>query len=378
MRPVLVLSAALALGATACVVAQRQESTTPTAMPLPRSAGGASSHADREAGRETLSIAESAVSPKVIAGRKDEATVTFLATSARSAHVDVVDAGGAVVRRLEAPLDASGRGRASWDGLDDDAHAAPPGSYRYVIRAADAHGREIADDSARDTGGDELQVTDFIYDRDHGVLRFTLPQAGFVHLRVGVQGFPHLRTLLDWEPMPAGDHEIPWDGKDASERIALGDHPSAAIVLHAASMPWNTIILSGDRERAGADPRAPSYPPLARADAPYLHAQHGFDRCREIQARIELPSAEVSGVVPVRVVLDPADAARAVNGRFEIAIYEDLVSLFEEEDGTDPFTFMWDTSHLSPGEHLLTVNILSYDDHYGVATIPVLVKRATP
>ena len=66
-----------------------------------------------------------------------------------------------------------------------------------------------------------------------------------------------------------------------------------------------------------------------------------------------------------------------VNRRFEVVIYEDLTVLFEEEESTNPFTFLWDTSKLPPGEHLLTINLLSYDDHYGVATVPVAIAPGT-
>jgi len=195
-------------------------------------------------------------------------------------------------------------------------------------------------------------------------------------VRADLQGFPHLRTLLDWKPLAAGEHVIPWDGKDASGEIALDAHPALSIVLHGYSMPWNAVILEGEGA-AGASvepgPEPFPYPSLPQPEAAYLHARHEVGRCRELKLRIELPPGPVQGVVPVRVLLDPEDAARALDSRFEIAIYEDLTSLFEEEDGTDPFTFQWDTSHLSPGEHLLTVNLFSYDDHFGVATVPVVV-----
>jgi hypothetical protein len=82
----------------------------------------------------------------------------------------------------------------------------------------------------------------------------------------------------------------------------------------------------------------------------------------------------VSGVVPVRVTVDAADAPHLINSRFEVALFEDTTFLAEEEEGTTPFTYLWDTTRLRPGEHLLTANILSYDDHYGVATVRVMVE----
>ena len=37
---------------------------------------------------------------------------------------------------------------------------------------------------------------------------------------------------------------------------------------------------------------------------------------------------------------------------------------------------VWHRNLLPPGTHLLTVNLLTYDDHYGVATVPVTVEGA--
>lgn len=84
----------------------------------------------------------------------------------------------------------------------------------------------------------------------------------------------------------------------------------------------------------------------------------------------------LSGMVPVRVRLDDSDAQPMVNQRFELALFEDLTFLFEEEDAVNPFTYLWDTAQVPPGEHLLTVNILGYENHFGVETRPVLIEAA--
>jgi hypothetical protein len=77
----------------------------------------------------------------------------------------------------------------------------------------------------------------------------------------------------------------------------------------------------------------------------------------------------VSGVTPLRVTLDPAHAVHLVDTRFEIMVFVDTVFLFESEDGSNPFNHLLDTRALAPGPHLLTVNVLAYDDHFGTHTI---------
>ena len=119
---------------------------------------------------------------------------------------------------------------------------------------------------------------------------------------------------------------------------------------------------------------------------PYLHARHDRAACHEAQLTVEFPGAQrtdevgrpmLAGPVPVRVRVAEEDARHAVDSRFELMLYEDLTILFEEEDATTPFTFVWDTATLPPGQHLLTVNLLTYDDHDGVATVPVMVEAAS-
>ena len=72
----------------------------------------------------------------------------------------------------------------------------------------------------------------------------------------------------------------------------------------------------------------------------------------------------------VRVTLAPDDVAHLVNTRFEVMFFVDTTFLFEEEEGSSPFSYRLDAGKLSPGPHLLTVNVLSYDDHVGVVTLP--------
>jgi hypothetical protein len=58
---------------------------------------------------------------------------------------------------------------------------------------------------------------------------------------------------------------------------------------------------------------------------------------------------------------------------FEVALYVDLNFFFEEEESTTPLTYLWDTSQLTPGPHLLTVNVFSYDGRIGTLTRSVIV-----
>lgn len=322
------------------------------------------------------------VDPKTIdLSRKEAVTVRYTLAEAANVHIDFVDEEGFVTRQLKPGLQQAGRQSVVWDGQDDNGQPSGSGVYRYVIFALDNQQQYRIHDPSFMTGGEELKPTNFTYDRNTGLIRWLMPKAGFARLRVGVEGFPHLRTLMDWSALEAGAKTISWEGLDASGLIKLSDHEHLSIKLTAFSLPDNTIILHGKPMVYGKGKG--TYPALANPKAAYLHAKHLRQACHEAQVRLEFPKVQrwddkgnpvVSGTVPVRVVLDEKDAATFVNSRFEIALFEDASFLTEVESGTTPFTYLWDTSHLSSGLHLLTANILSYDDHYAVTTVPVLLE----
>ena len=349
-----------------------------------------------------LAITNVGVEPKTIdPAQRQIATIRYELSRPATVTVDLVDEEGRVVRQLDAGKQSAGMRTATWDGCMTNGRPVPSGVYLYIIRTSTVYGLPTTDysyDPSTTTGSEELEAWKFTFDKETGLLRWVMPKAGYARVRIGVQGFPHLRTLLDWEPLEAGEQTIAWDGLDASGLINLKEHPNLSIKLQAFALPWNTIIVRNGSSSADepSSPRLPSgprggqgradepaYPPLNRRDASYLHAQHARAVCHETRLHVQFPAETsydshsrpvLSGVVAVRVVLDERDAAQAVNSRFEVAFFEDLTFLSEEEDGSNPFTYLWDTTHLPPGEHLLTVNVLSYDDHYGVVTVPVMIE----
>lgn len=329
-----------------------------------------------------LAISGVAVEPKTItAGEGAPAIVRCRVNQDASVTMEIVDAEGVAVRQLQAASTQGGYS-AGWDGRDAQRRLVPGGVYRYVLHARGADGREAVHDPSTENGGEEIEPRDFTYDAATRTWRWVMPRAGWARLRIGIEGFPHLRTLLDWRPLEAGPHELAWDGRDASGLLQIDRHPHLTMKLMAFAMPHNTIIVRNETSSAARPSQAAAYAPLVQKRGGAFHAKHPRAVCREVRFRVEFPDAAprdaqgrpvLSGTVPVRVMLDERDASYIVNQRYEVAFFEDLVTLFEEEESSNPLTYLWDTSHLTPGEHALTVNILSYDDHFGVVTVPVVI-----
>ena len=370
MRPGLVLSmtALLAGGLSAgCATVKRPMQAAP-ALPSP------------------LAIEQVAVEPKTLDFRRPgEAAVRYTLSRPAVVSVELLDDANHLIRSINAGHQGAGPQRASWDGRREEGVPAFNGVYRYVIRARETNGREILYDPSQEMGGEELEVRNFQWDPEGNRFRWVMPKAGYARLRVGIEGFPHLRTLLDWEPIEAGEQTLTWDGLDTSGHIQIKNHPHLSIKLAAFAMAPNTVIVKGaDSLRNGR-----STGPTALAQNPrvpgYLHARHPRTQCRELHLRVEFPGAQeagqgrpiLQGKVPVRISLQAEDVAWMINERFEVAVFEDLTVIFEEEEGLSPFTYEWDTGHLPPGQHLLTVNILGHDDHFGVETKTVWIGASS-
>ena len=328
-----------------------------------------------------LAIERVAVEPKTIdVDHHQTALIRCDVTRPGKMVVDLIDGEGWVVRQLHATGYVSGTQEMSWDGRDTHGRPVASGVYRYVIRAEDAHGAQVTYDPARDTGGEELEVRDFSYDQKTGSFRWVMPKAGYARLRIGLEGFPHLRTLLDWEPLEGGAHEMVWDGLDNSGLIVLKEHPNLSVKLRAFAMPNNTLIVHSTSTTQPSG--QPTYPPITRSTSTAFHARHPRRTCHEVRVRLEFPGATqhdaqgrpvLVGTTPIQVILDESDASRLVNERFELALFEDLTVIAEEEKGTTPYTYLLDTTKLPSGPHLLTVNVLGGNDHYGVATRQVII-----
>lgn len=331
------------------------------------------------AARPAVGIEQVAVEPKTLDLKKQsEASLRYTLPRPATVSIEWYDEDGQIVRQLALGRRETGAQTARWDGRDGGNNPISAGVYRYVIRAHGQDGQEWVYDPSQEMGGEEIEPRDFHWDRQNGQFRWVMPKAGHARLRIGMEGFPHLRTLLDWEPMEAGEQILSWDGLDASGLIRLKDSPQLAIKLAAFALAPNTLIVRGQNRKA-------QVAPPKKEQARYLHAGHPRSICREAALRIEFPRARLDaqgrpilrGKVPVRILLDPADSTRMINERFELAVFEDLTVIFEEEEALNPFTYEWDAGRLTPGQHLLTINLLGRDDHFGVETRAVWIEAAT-
>ncbi len=282
---------------------------------------------------------------------------------------------------------AAGSHFAEWDGKNDTGEPLPSGVYVYTIEAVCIDRESASYDPTDETGGILLEVRKPLLDTEKGEISYLMPKAGMVRIRAGIHEGPHLRTLVDWKPREAGRNIEKWDGKDSSGLIDLFNIPKREVFVFAYSLPDNCIILNNPSASPSMKETGErsEYRPRKRIDpkSKYKHALENKSVRREPEFQVTFPKAAsrtsegipiVSGVVPVKITISEKDRHRLESARFEVMFFVDTMFIFEDEEGFTPFTYMWNTQGLSVGEHIFTVNIMSYNDHCGVESRKVIIK----
>jgi hypothetical protein len=296
-------------------------------------------------------------------GRAEEIRqVSFAAAVNTPVRVEITNEENVVVRAFELASVGPGGAEVVWNGRDQRGFPAPTGVYLYRVYALDGEQKVRGRYGDPVLGGDdEVLAQKFTFDRTTGTVEFILPEPARVRLRMGIQRFPLLRTYYNWEPLEAGRHRVEWDGVDASGKIRMVEHPQFRADLDAKSLPQNSVYLR--RENVNTK-----------------------DPCAEFCFKVEFPDA-IGVTEDGRAIIgdettfrlevdDPTLREQLINLRFEVMVYLDTVFLFEAEDGALPFNYRIDARALSPGSHLLTVNLLSYDQRVGLQTIELVKTSA--
>lgn len=310
----------------------------------------------------------------------EKVSLLFEITKEADVKVMIYDELGNLVRQFEMLSVLFGRHNIKWDGYDTKHNLAAGRMFLYVIEAIDKSGNKIVYNPSDYTGGIMEEAKDYGFDKDSGKIEYVLPKTCMVRFRAGLKDSAFIKTILDWQPQTAGRHTLIWDGKDSTGLMNIGKRPDLELGLTCYSLPANTILVEND------------YIPFKSAvcDSPkndiwhkhgkYMHYTHDLRNCHEPRFFVSFPQSKtqkdipvLSGIVPLRVEIAPEDIQYMVSKRFEIVFYVDGVFLFEIEEGTSPFTCHLDTKGFAKGEHILTVNMISYDDHIGVLNKQIII-----
>ena len=330
--------------------------------------------------------------PKVVAETADRpVAVRFTLASAANVTLEVLDEAGILLLwRSDPSLLDAGRHQLSFPVHKLDGSGFKSGTFTYRLVAETADGERDIYDPAPRSWGVPVKIRDFSYDAETGSIAFTLPRSARVRIRIGLQDGPLLKSPLVWQAMPAGRHEIRWDGFDESGLMQVADHPDLYILINAYSLADNSLIIAGGNAAkatpAGARPgtlRRPVASVSALGKRRDVHALHSPWLRQPLSAGISVHGIEPDtdgaftverGFLPIRIEAPAGSRSRLEAARFEVVLFVDTVFLMEEEDGVFPFTYRLDTRAFQPGRYLLTVNLISYEDYVASNTLALEIR----
>lgn len=378
LRAALLLT--LCLGLLACV-GEKKEVLMPGPSAVQQSSQGLSVY--------DVTTSAAAFNPT----RSDKVEVRYSLSRDARVTVNAYDADRRLVRSLaaDAPRKA-GQNREVWDGKDLDGAVVPNEAYFFCVEADDGSGQKVVYDPVTFSGGESADIMQGGVNRESGTLTYKLSQPSRVLMRAGIPGSALLKTVVDWQPRVAGEITEYWNGKDEDNLVDLLSVPNYQLVLTYFTLPETSVITVGNANydyrayKAGLKSPRPAKEdrPMtnARRLSPHFLKPRVTDRAfkvgldfPELGAAAAVGVPEVRDKLLVRAAAAAADKDITLDQQFEIILFIDNVFYAEEERGHLPFNFPVELTNLPPGEHLITVNVVTFGDQIGIGSRKINVVK---
>ena len=340
-------------------------------------------------------ISDVAVSRQAFSPAKEEAvTISCHISRPSKALIQIFDPDMRLIREL-IPEDTGNPGlcEVTWAGKDQNGNIVPDEAYFFTIEANDYKGRLTHYDPVTLSGGENVGLH-VEFESSKQAIIYELAQDSRILIRAGITHGPLLKTIVNWEPRLAGVNEDYWDGKDASGVINAADQKEFSMMSDAVTLPENSILTIGNddytrfeyKNEIGPDRPLKEERPRIAAEKPRPDLQFArpVQEGVEPKFRMELPGGVernddglpiVSGKIPVKIHLDEKMKRYMTEQRYEIICFVDFEFITEQEEGYSPCTWMWDTSHVPDGEHILIVNVATLTGQVSSASIRVIVQN---
>lgn len=335
-----------------------------------------------------LSISEVSVTSKWFNPARGE-RVTLYLTLSRDAAVTfrVFDSDRQLVRVLAtSSYRKAGRSNILWDGKDMEGRLVPNEAYFFTIEAQDSTRQKVVYDPLTFSGGEFGNITKGQLDQESGTMTYQLSQPSRILFRAGMSTGLLFKTIVDWEPRSSGTITEYWNSKDEDNLFDVPSIKGSVLVMTYMTLPENSVITIGnDKLSYRAYKRAVGSRRPMKEDRPMVNARKISPHFlksrvtdRAFKVNVAFPDFDKPGQPPAiptvkdsaLVQLTVADQDREVlaGQQFEIMVHVDTKFLLEEERGYVPFTAPIEVKQLPPGEHILTINLITFGDQIAVGS----------
>lgn len=344
---------------------------------------------------DDLQITRVAATPKILRANTESASISFHLNKTASVNVKIFDARDILIWQQSANGLPAGDHLVQWSGVNQDGQPVEPEAYFYVLEAMDGSGEKAVYDLTDVTGGESVRVDTATYDAKKKMVKFTAPGLGRYFIRAGVSQSFAVNTLINNEVLPEGNHELRWDGFDASHTFSVAEHPKLLIGGFGYRLSDNAIVVRGKNSLNALNAHKKRWAVIAndserrektkigRANVdPNFY--RGVDRNRDVVLKLALPSdiqrtsagiPIIQGATAVRVELAADDAEVMEAQRGEMVFFWDSQLIYDNEVSYYPYTFNWKPPILDGQTHLLTAFVAGFGGNVALATIKVQLGK---
>lgn len=225
---------------------------------------------------------------------------------------------------------------------------------------------------------------DLSFNKKTNTISYELSIPAWVRIRIGVPDGPLYSTICDWEKREAGKHEERWDEMDPTGTLKLTGRDDLVSTFNYFTegdeflSDVKTFIF-----QAPAGNISGRHLPDLKLNR--MHKEnHPREFCHEVKVRIKplkrIPRTKdgfyiIKNKTPIEISIDDEDMPWFTAERYSIHVFIDDIFAQGELDGYSPYTWIFDPKDLNEGRHSIMVNLAGFNDHYGIAGLPVYIKR---
>lgn len=224
---------------------------------------------------------------------------------------------------------------------------------------------------------------DINFDSENAEVSYKLTRPALVRISLGVKEGPVFVTLSDWKPRRPGLHKEKWarTGIKEIDNILCNKNTYFTFNYISFGRGWEGFDINSVLEEETV------IGPIGRSSGSVnlnnFHKGHKREFCKEPVVNIILPEglAKTKEGVPIvdrpvflTVEIRPEDRKWFGRERYSLYMFVDAVFARGLFEGFSPYHWRFDPSGMNEGIHLITVNLRGFNDHIGIASMPVYVN----
>ena len=320
---------------------------------------------------------------------KQHFQIPFTLKKEAKVTVEIYTPDNTLIRTLQSRSLKEGEQSVVWDGKDSHGTIVPNEAYNIVLIAQSSDQKEVID--PRMSGGEIIKNLQTKLTKQ-GSIVYHLSAPSRVLVRAGIENGPMLRVISNWIPKNSGKVLQRWNMRDVDNMVDIS-HLKFSVSVTAFALPKYTIITTNNKKLNYFEyftQNGFTCPTIDQEEQLLIRDDKGISKhfysCRiqdrDPRVNLEIPNAPKKEVpilqngkqTLIKVTMHPEDEAIFEKAKYEVSFFIDFKFSSEEELGYMPISWNFNPNALKKGEHVLSVNISTFQGQVGVRSLKFLVE----